>query len=165
MSTFHKTGLDVKLIPKPHVSLSKVVVLQHLWIEGCVSNLRKSCCLFSEFDLSWNCKLVCFLNEEKTRTFLGLAVNDPTARTLSEIVGKIDNVFQDYKLDKFYDPPLFHVSLFWLLGDQQELIETNLKLTKKIDSTIAEFLNEDGNRQRINHLICQTGNRVFQINL
>ncbi len=153
------------MIPKPHVSLSKVVVLQHLWIEGCVSNLRKACSPFSEFDLSWNCKLVCFLNEEKTRTFLGLAVNDSTGRTLSEIVSKIDNLFQDYKLDKFYDPPLFHVSLFWLLGDHKELIETNLKLMKKIDLSITDFLSEDSNRQSVEHLIFQTGNRVFQINL
>jgi hypothetical protein len=59
-------------------------------------------------------------------------VSDAASKALSAVVGKVDAVFADYGLDTFYDPPLFHVSLLWTLGDHKELIETDLKLAKKV---------------------------------
>jgi hypothetical protein len=122
LKTFHKFGHDAKLILQPHISLSKVVTLQHLWIQGFVSNLRKVLSHFPEFDLSWKNKLACFLNEDKTRTFIGLVVSEASSKKLLQIAGKIDVVLNEYKLERFYDPPLFHVSLFWMLGDQKETV-------------------------------------------
>ena len=115
--------------------------------------------------MTWKNKLVCFVNEGKTRTFLGLASTESSSNILTKIVGKIDAVFGEYKLDKFYNPPLFHVSMFWMLGDQKELIETNLKLKKKIDSQIQDFLGGDEGHETVKKLIFKTGHKHFQIPL
>lgn len=166
--TFRKFGIDAKIIPRPHVSLSKVVTLQHHWIEDCVSNFRKRLSDFSEFGVSWESRLTCFVNEDKTRTFLGLAVSEASASNLSRIVAKVDQVLVDYKLEKFYDPPLFHVSLLWLLGDHRELIETNLKLKRRVDLEVEDFLSsldDHSHHQNVPKLFFQSGHKVFQISL
>jgi hypothetical protein len=141
------------------------VALQHLWIDGCVANLRNVCRQFPVFEIAWKNKLVCFLNDDKTRTFLGLSANEATSNILSKVVGKVDAVFADYRLEKFYDPPLFHVSLFWMLGDHKELIETNLKLMKKIDLEIEDFLGGEDCHETVKKLTFKTGHKHFQIPL
>ncbi len=64
--------------------------------------------------------------------------------------------------------PEFHVSLFWILGDHQELIETNLKLTKKVDDVIGEFFGGlDGHLhyQTVEKLVFKSGHKHFHIPL
>lgn len=166
IKTFNKFGLDPKAISDPHVSLSKVANLQFLWIEEFVSNLRKGCCLFPEFELSWKNGLFCVVNEQKTRTFVGLECSSYTTGVMSKLVNKIDKVLAEYKLDKFYDPPQFHVSLLWMLGDQLEIVRTNQKLVKNVELQIEEFLDNDQFEvPKTEKLVCKTGNRSYQINL
>lgn len=112
--------------------------------------------------------MACFVNEDKTRTFVGLAVTEASSKTLARIVAKVDKLLADYKLEKFYDPPLFHVSLLWLLGDHRELIETNLKLKRRVDLEVEEFLSsldDHSHHQKVPKLFFQSGHKVFQISL
>ena len=88
--SFRRFGIEAKPITQPHVSLSKVVVLQYLWIDGCVANLRRSVGSFPEFGLAWKNELSAFVNEDRTRTFVGLATAQSSSKNLSRIVKQVN---------------------------------------------------------------------------
>ena len=57
------------------------------------------------------------VNEEKTRTFIAIQVQ--SSKALEQVVKCCDDSLLEFDIqDKFYDPPEFHISFAWILGDQ-----------------------------------------------
>ncbi|XP_071747144.1 U6 snRNA phosphodiesterase 1 [Lepeophtheirus salmonis] len=73
-----------------------------------------------------------FLNDDKTRTFVALNVLDSNNEFLCNIQEGVDSVLEERDLPPFYDPPEYHISLFWCLGNQAEEIESKLEDLKDI---------------------------------
>lgn len=68
-----------------------------------------------------------YTNDERTRTFVSAPLDAAFAEKMSIILQPIDQVMLDYRLQQFYNPASFHVSLLWCVGDQEQLLKAKLK--------------------------------------
>lgn len=155
---------EVKIETNLHLSVSKVVTFQHHWIDTFLVRFRKEVGLrIKRFSLYWQPELKVFVNEEKTRTFIGLCVrSDSELRNITKL---IDAEFEELNLAPFYDPPIYHVSLLWTLGDresdlQEKLPELNAVLGKCIEDGTLE---EGGFSQSVERILCKTGHKTHII--
>ena len=142
-------------IEDPHLSLTKVVALRHHWIDDFVNSARKSAA-FAPFSVSV-AGLKAFANEEKSRTFIAISLKSPK---LNETAKKLDEILGEFNLPKFYDPPEFHASLLWVLGDQKERIQAQLDeidLDEVLESCDIESV------WKADRMRCKCGNKVFNI--
>jgi len=162
---FKQHSYDAKLIKGPHISLSKVVNLQYSWINEFVTSLRQKIDTNQKFSIGWKSELQSFVNEQRTRTFIALTVHPLSSTFLSELVKSVDFVLKGYKLEKFYDPPLFHVSLLWTLGDEKEKIEADKSLNASLNARISEFFEESYEDFVVDMITCKSGDRVFNLTL
>jgi len=108
--------LEFHALPEFHISLSRTVAIRHHWIEPLVDSLRDQ---FRPLHASL-CDLATvklFTNDEKTRTFLCLEISEEDADLLKSYVAAVDRSFAEFKLQKYYENPSFHMSLGWCLGD------------------------------------------------
>ena len=174
--SFEKVHLEVE----PHISLTKVgVILQLHWIQPFVSSLRTAFSGMRTFYVKFG-DVQIFLNEAKTRIFIGLEV---VAEQLLRAVCSIDEVLKDYNQPEFYKPPKFHVSLLWCLGRtdpeidktdetekeasenfEVELCELAQELNQEFDAALkAEELELTG--FWVDQVTIKTGNKVFQFDL
>ena len=86
--------------------------------------------------------------------------------SLKSIVEIMDREFSDLKLPVFYDPPVFHVSLLWTLGDKEpEMRRLVTDLNKVVKEAIEDgtLENEGGFTQRVDRVVCKSGNKTFHI--
>lgn len=110
---------------------------------------------------SFNCFQV-FVNEEKTRTFLALSLEDN--EHLRSLLKKVDNVMDQFKLDRFYADPKLHASLLWCLGDRvQDLEPLVVKLNEDFLALFAKA--KMISLAVMDQLHCKIGNRTFGIPL
>jgi len=167
-SRLHLAAKDetVKIQPELHLSLSRTVAFPLHWIELFLRKITKEIGskIPNDIPLFWSPDLRVFVNDEKTRTFIGLCVfNDATLKRIVEI---IDKEFAELKLPSFYDPPVFHVSLLWTLGDRQEDMA---KLLPELNKVVAEAiedgtLEQDGGySQTVDRVVCKSGNKTFYV--
>lgn len=98
------------------------------------------------------------MNEDKTRTFVGLRVS-PSSR-LSALVAALDAALAEFSLPPFYDPPDFHISLLWCLGDKREEIAGHLQALERFRG--GGHL-EDG--FDLAAVKCKCGNKVYSFPL
>jgi len=66
-----ENDVDLTLCDDFHISLSRTVILRHHWIEGFTSSVRKQIENVTSFPLYLQ-DVAVFVNEEQTRTFLGM---------------------------------------------------------------------------------------------
>ncbi|XP_052817815.1 U6 snRNA phosphodiesterase 1-like [Mya arenaria] len=142
-----------------HVSLSRTVTIRHHWIQDFTNTLMTS---FAKLPQCW-CKVkgVSVLsNDEKTRSFLVLDVQCGD-EILQDFVLVVDKCFQQYNLHPYYQPPLFHMSIGWCLGDVCEDIprKTKMKLKDIADTVMKE--DDDLEYFVVNSICMKIGNKTF----
>ena len=104
---------DIKIQPELHLSLSRTVTFPIHWIEPFLQRMSKEVGLKvpSRFPLFWSQELQVFVNDEKTRTFVGLCIEHSDS-PLKKIVEIIDKEFASVVTGTFlvYVLPFFHES-------------------------------------------------------
>ena len=153
-----KQDIVAKDIPEPHLSVSKVVTLQHHWIQPFVQSFQtKLKSRVVPFNLSLGSKIKVLVNEDFTRTFITLEVQN--SKSLREIVKCCDESLIEYNKEIFYDPPEFHVSLLWTLGDQKSFISL-----EALQNSLSKWmLDEDIENTEVNSVECKIGNKFFTL--
>nr|XP_022327158.1 U6 snRNA phosphodiesterase-like [Crassostrea virginica] len=154
---------DFKPMKELHLSLSRTVAIRHHWIQPLTDRLQskfrilpRTCCEMSSLKL--------YTNDEKTRTFLSLAVSAP-GDVLQKYTRAVDECFEEYKLPKYYENPSFHISIGWCLGDVVSQIskETLNKLQEILDASLEDY--PDLRVFEVEEAICKTGNKQFSLPL
>lgn len=151
-------------LPEFHISLSRTVAIRHHWIEPLVDSLRihLKTIKASLSDLS-TVKL--FTNDEKTRTFLCLEISEEDTDVLKGYVEAVDKSFAEFKLQKYYENPSFHISIGWCLGDvTAQISEDTMGQVKAI---FGEFMATYSELSVVyaRHITCRSGNKCFAIPL
>ncbi|XP_048461959.1 U6 snRNA phosphodiesterase 1 [Rhincodon typus] len=98
-----------------HISLSQTVVLRYHWINIFVESLKEKLSSFDRFYCVSD-KVKIYINQEKTRTFLGLEVSGGN-NYLQEVVSEVDKCMKEFDLKTYHKRPSFHISVAWCLGD------------------------------------------------
>ncbi|XP_068116111.1 U6 snRNA phosphodiesterase 1 [Hyperolius riggenbachi] len=157
-----RKGLRMTKMEKFHISQSQTVILRHHWIDLFVQSLREGLSAMPRF-LCVADRVKVYTNQEKTRTFLGLAVTVGHQQLL-EVVSQVDKSLQEFNLETFFQNPSFHVSLAWCVGDCAGLIQ-GATLTQ-LQNVVDEF--EDSEiltRFYAEEICCKSGNKTFTIPL
>ncbi|XP_065221227.1 U6 snRNA phosphodiesterase 1 isoform X2 [Planococcus citri] len=84
-----------------HISLSRTVILRHHWIDIFVDDLRKAFKNVKSFYVDVG-ELAVFVNDEKTRTFVGLKIEHGCSELL-KCVQLVDKSLMEFKLPTFYE--------------------------------------------------------------
>lgn len=145
--------LNVNLADDFHISLTRTVVLRHHWIHGFTEAVRKRLSDFYSFEINLR-GLKVYTNEEKTRTFLSITVEEGI-ENLSSVVSELDFCLKEYKLRPFYKNPSFHLSLLWCSGDKYNEINDAISNFPEELKTFNFFV-------KATHCICTCGNKNFQ---
>ncbi|KPI97367.1 UPF0406 protein C16orf57-like [Papilio xuthus] len=144
-----------------HLSLSKTVVLNYHTIVPFTQSLKEVLCDIERFYLGFdNIEVLC--NDEKTRTFIVLKADYFSVKSLNSLVKKVDAVLGEFKLEKFYEDPSFHISLLWMKGDHKEKLETLLDNANEVISAEVVKKNES---VLIDKVYCKSGNKFYQYSL
>ncbi|XP_017074203.2 U6 snRNA phosphodiesterase [Drosophila eugracilis] len=147
---------DLELQPNEslHLSLSRTVVLQYHQIDEFSRSLQAA--LNSSAGFAATLKgLRIYTNEERTRTFIAAPLDAAFVEKMTAILQPIDQVMLDYRLQPFYDPASFHVSLLWCVGDQQTLLNSKL-------AELQELLeDQDTLPLAVNKVHLKSGNKDF----
>lgn len=123
-----------------------------------------------------------FENEEKTRTFIALGVNQEDYLFLNRIVEKLDFSLEEFNLPPFYEvgfiylftvifliissllfkPPDYHASFLWCLGSHgaafRELVGN---LNEILDDLICAQATDDLQIQ-CDNIECKIGNKLYK---
>ncbi|BFF89302.1 U6 snRNA phosphodiesterase [Drosophila madeirensis] len=141
-----------------HLSLSRTVVLQYHQIDEFSRSLQFSLNSTTGFASTLR-GLKIYTNEERTRTFLAVQLDGAFNEKMLSILQPIDKVMHDYRLQKFYDPPSFHVSLLWCVGDHEELLNSKLKQLREL------LEDQDTLQLSVNEIHCKSGKKDFTYKL
>lgn len=57
------------------------------------------------------------MNDEKTRSFVGLNVTGPGCSQVVRLIKVVDSVMKSFAFPVFYEDPKPHVTIAWMLGD------------------------------------------------
>ncbi|TGZ60526.1 hypothetical protein CRM22_008477, partial [Opisthorchis felineus] len=99
-----------------HVSLSKTWPLRYHWIDSLEDKLRNTFQNLSRFDIRFS-GLELFINEERSRSFIGLILSRESSEHLKPIVASVDHCVHAFCGPGYYKNPRFHASLLWCNGD------------------------------------------------
>ncbi|CAH0390462.1 unnamed protein product [Bemisia tabaci] len=156
------TEIDLKPIEKPHISLTRTVVLQHHWIDTLVEDIKKSISKVNRFIVSFSSVGV-YCNDDRRRTFLSLQLSGGKTQ-LAECVELLNSCLSAFKLPPFYEDASFHLSIAWCLGDKSREINSKLEeLNLKLQNLIAE--EPDHFETVVDKAECKTGNKLFRFSL
>ncbi|XP_055849923.1 U6 snRNA phosphodiesterase 1 [Episyrphus balteatus] len=161
-NALHKS-IDLKQSENIHLSLTKTVILRHHWIKLFVKSLQETLVSSEHFPVEFQ-SLNVYLNEERTRTFIGLTVGDVYFEKLHKLMLKMDKLMNEFQLNTFYENPSFHASIMWCLGDQESLIKEKLP---ELNAKLSEMreTNADDFQIKVNQIKCNTGNKSFNFEL
>ncbi|XP_053678079.1 U6 snRNA phosphodiesterase 1-like [Anopheles nili] len=157
------TTLQFNPIERIHLSLTKTFTIRHHNIAPFVDNLRERLAGHRRFLLEFSGAAV-YVNEERTRTFVGLRVAEVSLRPLEALVGSLDECMQEYKLPLYYKDRAFHVSILWCLGDQEQAVRRQLPAIIPVFERVYEAEYCDIN-QTIRTLFLKCGNKSFNFEL
>ncbi|XP_053948065.1 U6 snRNA phosphodiesterase 1 [Anastrepha ludens] len=156
------TVSDLHAVDDLHMSLSRTVVLQYHHIDSFVESLRNAIEVNASFSISLR-HLHIYTNAERTRTFIALKVDEIYFDKILQILLKVDSVMTEYRLQRFYEDPSFHISFLWCLGDKVAVLNENLDTLKSaINVTLGESEAFNLFVQEIN---CKSGNKEFTFKL
>lgn len=156
--------MPVECVPELHLSLSRTVVLRHHWIDNWVQQLREKFSSFKSFPLILKPSIKLYSNDEETRSFFGICSDDSNENKLLDAIQRVDSCFEEYKLEKYYQPPSFHVSILWTVHKQRKELEKHITKINEICELI-HLRNTDEFTVQANQILCKTGNKLFTINL
>ncbi|GJQ84250.1 hypothetical protein Trydic_g2916 [Trypoxylus dichotomus] len=128
---------NFKYINGFHISLTKVVVLRHHWIESFVRGIKENLINANRFIIMFD-NLNVYCNEERTRTFIGLEIKTGYDSLLN-LVKVFDMCLAEFRLPEFYKNPSFHMSIAWCVGDVEDIVrkflpELNSEIMKMRDN-------------------------------
>ncbi|XP_039967251.1 U6 snRNA phosphodiesterase 1 [Bactrocera neohumeralis] len=149
---------DLHAIEDLHISLSRTVVLQHHHIDSFVESLKTTLEINARFSISLR-RLHFYTNAERTRTFIALKVDNMHYDKVHKLMEKVDVVMTEYRLQRFYEEPSFHISFLWCLGDKVSVLNEYLDT---LESAINVVLGESNVFSLfIKEIICKSGNKEF----
>lgn len=93
-----------------HVSLTRTLILQYHWMESFVKSIKDLCSRTRRFALELS-ELKIYLNEERSRTFLGVHCTN-SDRTLDNFMVELDKILAEYNLPPFYDVRIITIFFF-----------------------------------------------------
>uniref|UniRef100_A0A182N0P3 U6 snRNA phosphodiesterase n=1 Tax=Anopheles dirus TaxID=7168 RepID=A0A182N0P3_9DIPT len=157
------TSLAVEPVDEMHLSLSKTFTIQHHNIAMFVQQLRSRLCHQRPFRLLFGGMQV-YVNEERTRTFLGVRVMPHSCPPLEAIVSELDESMRDYRLPVFYETRSFHVSILWCLGDREKEMSEQLEPLRRVFERVYEEEFCDMSRP-VRTLSMKCGNKSFVFEL
>ncbi|XP_078689868.1 U6 snRNA phosphodiesterase 1-like [Branchiostoma floridae x Branchiostoma belcheri] len=145
-----------------HISLSRTVPLIFHWIQPFIDTLRETLRHTKRFFCTFQgAKL--YTNDEKTRSFLGLEVAGGHNHLLQLVAG-VDRCLGEFRLQKYYQNPSFHMTVGWCVGDAHEdtqhfnqKLQTSLAEAQEEFPSLAGFLAQE--------IKCKSGNRLFSFPL
>ncbi|KAL1916928.1 uncharacterized protein VTP21DRAFT_5125 [Calcarisporiella thermophila] len=143
-----------------HISLSRCVFLKQFQIEPFVRSLRKPLERKGRFSINFT-RLSCFVNDEKTRSFIGLEVGSGFD-DLSSCLSIVDEMLSKYKQPGFYTKPRFHTSIAWALGGESSPITEEFVrniLAPEFEESLCEFW------FTVEELECKIGNNYYTFKL
>ncbi|XP_018021392.1 U6 snRNA phosphodiesterase 1 [Hyalella azteca] len=145
-----------------HISLSRTLLLRIHLIHPLAHDVRASLANTHRFHVFLN-KFAVYVNEDKTRTFLGLKVLHGQSQ-LANVVAKLDRIFQTYNLPTFYEDCDLHASVAWVRGDQRAALEL---LLPSLESHFHDYFNYDDHLRSFHakYIHLKAGNRVNCIQL
>lgn len=149
---------EAKTIPEPHLSLSKVFTLQYHWIESFNQSLKsKLKQKVTKFPLGLSSKLKIFVNEDSTRTFVTVEINENQA--LKQALSCVDETLVEFGQEIFYKPAEFHISLVWILK--------NPKIpNEEIQNCFSEWIEtQDKINFTVEKIHAKIGNKFFEFDL
>ncbi|XP_063704274.1 U6 snRNA phosphodiesterase 1 [Culicoides brevitarsis] len=151
--------LKIEIIEDLHVSVTKLLILKHHWIESFIDTISEKIRDLPRFKINFS-EIEVYCNEEKTRTFIGIKIIDVVQ--LLKVTEALDECLTEFKLPKYYEDPSFHVSILWCLGDQKEFFEQKkAELQQIFDKSMAESTFQAS----VNELLCKCGNRSYKFPL
>lgn len=156
--------VELECVPELHLSLSRTVVLRHHWIDNWIQQLRDNFGNFKSFLLSLKPTIKFYSNDDDTRSFLGICSEDSNENKLLDAIQRVDSCFEEYKLEKYYQPASFHVSILWTLNKKQKELEEHIQKINAICEPI-HLRSMDEFTVRVDQILCKTGNKLFTINL
>lgn len=145
--------------------MTRLLILKHHWIEDICEAVKRHTSTRRKFKFQFD-SLEVYCNDEQTRTFLGLRVFDEDTSPMKELVGGYDQCLASYNLPKYYDPPSFHISILWCLGDQKQRLRSILK-QKGLNEILQRYLDEDINdfTETVKTVCFKCGNRIYNYSL
>jgi 2'-5' RNA ligase len=102
----------------PHVSLSRVFTLRRVQADEVVEALRGALRDSGSVDAALEGGRL-FVNEDRSRSFVGLLLSEGTGEVL-DLITAVDGVLRRFGKPAFYDPPEPHASVAWAPGDISE---------------------------------------------
>uniref|UniRef100_A0A182MBL8 U6 snRNA phosphodiesterase n=1 Tax=Anopheles culicifacies TaxID=139723 RepID=A0A182MBL8_9DIPT len=156
-------ALDFVPIERMHLSLTKTFTIRHHNIAPFVDNLREQLNGHRRFRLDFS-DLQLYVNEERTRTFLGVRVAEESYGPLNELVTSIDECLAEYKLPLFYADRSFHVSILWCLGDREAEVRKELPAISAVFEQVYEEEYSDIS-EVVKKLWFKCGNKMFHFDL
>ncbi|XP_019636912.1 PREDICTED: U6 snRNA phosphodiesterase-like [Branchiostoma belcheri] len=145
-----------------HISLSRTVPLTYHWIQPFIDELRETLRHTKRFFCTFQgAKL--YTNDEKTRSFLGLEVTGGHNHLLQLVAG-VDRCLGEFRLQKYYQNPSFHMTVGWCVGNAHEDTQQfNHKLQASLAEAQEEFPSLAGFLAQ--EIKCRSGNRLFSFPL
>ncbi|XP_307963.5 U6 snRNA phosphodiesterase 1 [Anopheles gambiae] len=157
------TTLEFNPIDRMHLSLTKTFTIRHHNINPFVSNLREQLAGRRRFRLEFSGVQV-YVNEERTRTFLGVRVAEESYGALNALVTSLDECLREYKLPLYYTDRAFHVSILWCLGDREAEVRKELPALTAVFERVYEEEYCDISQQ-VKTLWFKCGNKSFHFDL
>lgn len=153
--------LEFHTQPEFHISLSRTGAIRHHWIPEITKTLAHQFLQMDGCSFEMN-GVQLYVNDEKTRSFLGLTVST-YCDMLEKYVHAVDSCFEEYKLQKYYSPPSFHISIGWCLGDVSDKVTMERK--EKMQKILLAALDEDPELGYFQTSMAQmkSGNKVFNL--
>ncbi|XP_055908181.1 U6 snRNA phosphodiesterase 1 [Eupeodes corollae] len=163
IQNFFKTTIKLQKSENIHLSLTKTVILRHHWIQLFVKSIHETLASSENFFLDFQ-SLNVYVNEDKTRTFIGLTVGDIYFDKLHKLMLKMDNLMNEFHLNTFYKNPSFHASILWCLGNKESLIKDKLP---QLNASLCQMRSTslDDFHIRVNQIQCKTGNKSYNFEL
>ncbi|XP_071538623.1 U6 snRNA phosphodiesterase 1 [Panulirus ornatus] len=145
-----------------HISLTRTLILHLHWIYPLTEDLRARVSQISKFSL-WLHGLNIYVNDEGTRTFLGLRVCQGRSE-LEDIISEVDKCLAEYRLPPFYKDGSYHASIAWSTGDVSEDLR---RLLPQLENICSQYFSVETDIRTfdVDYLHFKTGNRIHTIHL
>lgn len=119
-----------------------------------IDNIIKKSLKSHPLPASINCeKVSIYLNDENTRTFLAVDVENNAA--ILKLIEEIDSILKEFNLPGYYSSPKLHFSVLWRQGNHSKVLDTTIK-DLDLDHFEESFVN-------LSEIIIKCGNKVSKI--
>lgn len=79
--------------------------------------------------------------------FIAFTVREPTKSKLTEVLTKIDKLLEEFGFEKYYSPPIFHISVAETNPNDLEVTDVSKYSPPKISTALTEFILQVGEKQ------------------